>query len=56
MYNVVLVSAVPQSESGIRIHISTLFRFFCHTGHYRVLRRVPCALQQVLISYLFYIE
>ena len=32
------------------------FRFFSHIGHYRVLSRVPCAIQQVLISYLFYIQ
>ena len=31
------------------------FRFFSHIGHYRVLSRVMCAIQQVLISYLFYI-
>ena len=30
------------------------FRFFSHIGHYRVLSRVPCAIQQVLISYLFF--
>ena len=38
IYNVVLVSAVEQSESVIHIHVSTLFlRFFSHIGHYRVL-------------------
>ena len=60
------VSAVWQSESVIHMdgHIATLFffffkdsfRFFSHIGHYRVLSRVPCAIQQVLISYLFYIS
>ena len=30
-------------------------RFFSHIGHYRVLSRVPCAVQQFLIIYLFYI-
>ena len=34
---------------------SFLFRFFSHRGYYRVLSRVPCAIQQVLISYLSYI-
>ena len=49
-----LVSVVQQSESVV--HISTLcFSFFPRIGHYRVLNRVPCAIQQVLISYLFYI-
>ena len=28
-----------------QIHISTLFRFFSHIGHYRILSRVPCAIQ-----------
>ena len=53
IYNVVLVSGVQQSESVKHIHRSTLFffflRFFSHIGHYRVLSRVPCAIQQVLI-------
>ena len=47
--SIVLASDVQQSESVIHIHTSTL-RFFSHVGRYRVLRRVPCALQQVLIS------
>ena len=55
IYSVVLVSGVQQSESVIHIHVSTLFfRFFSHIGHYRVLRRVSCVIQQVLISYLFF--
>ena len=41
MYNV-LVSVVQQSESAIHIHVSIFFRFFSHTGYYRVLRRVSC--------------
>ena len=54
MYNVVLASSVQQSESVI--HISTfLVRFFFHIGYYRVLSRISCAIQQVLISYLYYI-
>ena len=37
------------------IHIYPFFfRFFSHIGHYRILRRVPCAIQQVLVGYLFY--
>ena len=35
---------------------SLFFRFFSHIGHYRVLSRVPCAIWQILISYLFYIQ
>ena len=42
IYNVMLISAVQQNESVIRV--STL-RFYCHVGHYRVLSRVPCAIQ-----------
>ena len=41
IYNVSLVLGIQQSESVIHIHISTLFRFFSHIGHYRVLSRVP---------------
>ena len=53
IYNVVLVSGVPQSESGLHTPLSLFFRFFSHISHYRVLCKVPCAIQQVLISYLF---
>ena len=31
------------------------FRLFSHIGYYRILSRVPCAVQQVLVGYLFYI-
>ena len=41
--------------SQLYIYIHPLFyRFFPHIGHYRVLRSVPCATQQVLMSHLFY--
>ena len=33
-----------------------LFRFSSHKSHYRVLSRVPSAINQVLISYLYYID
>ena len=33
-----------------------IFRFPSHLGPRRVLSRVPCAAEQVLISYLFYIQ
>ena len=56
IYNVMLVSAVQQSESVIRIHISLFFRFPSNLGHHRALSRVPCAIQSVLIRYLFYIQ
>ena len=32
------------------------FGFPSHLGHHRALSRVPCATQQVLISYLFYTQ
>ena len=35
--------------------LSFFLRFFSLLGHRRVLSRAPCAIQQVLISYLFYI-
>ena len=38
------------------IHIySFFFRFFSRIGYYRVLSRVPCAIQYVVVVYLFYI-
>ena len=30
------------------------FKFFSHLDYYRVLSRVPCAIQQVLVGYLLY--
>ena len=51
LYNIVLVSAIQQSESVIQMHISLLFRFLSHLGHHRTLSRVPYAMQQVLMSY-----
>ena len=47
-----LYSKINQLYIYIRI---TLFKICSHVGHYRVLSRVPCAIQWVLISYLFYI-
>ena len=39
------------------IYVSPLcFRSFSHMSHFRILSRVPCAIQQVLISYLFYVQ
>ena len=32
-------------------NIYPFFSFLSHIGHYRVLNRVPCAIQQVLIIY-----
>ena len=31
------------------------FRFFFHLGYHRILSRVPCAIQEVLVDYLFFI-
>ena len=41
--DVVLVSSVQQSESIIHTH--SFLRFLSHIDHYRILSRVPCALQ-----------
>ena len=39
------------------VHIYPLFFGFpSHLGHHRALNRVPCVIQQVLISYLFYTQ
>ena len=35
---------------------SFFFRFFSHIGYHRILSRVPCVIQQVLIGYLSYIQ
>ena len=32
------------------------FRFFSHIGYYGALSRVPCAIQQVLVDSLYYIQ
>ena len=53
IYNAVLVFAIEQSGSVIHIHISTLFRFFSHVGHYRVLRGVPYAPRSFLLFIYF---
>ena len=49
-----LVSAVKHSESVIRVSTPLFFKFFSRIGHYRVLRRVLCANQEVLINYVFF--
>ena len=53
------ISCVPctgmQNQLYLYIH-PLFFLFFSQIGHYRVLSIVPWALQQVLISYLFYIQ
>ena len=54
LYSVVSVSAVQQSESAIHILYPLFFGFPSHLGHPRALNRVPCAVQEVLSSYLFY--
>ena len=45
----------PLSDSAIGIHISSLFWISFHLGYHRALSRVPCTIQQVLISYLFHL-
>ena len=55
LYNVVIVSVVQQSESATHICIYPLFLgFSSHFGHHRASSRVSCAIQLVLIGYLFY--
>ena len=51
-----LYQFLPYSEVNLLYIYPLFFRFFSHIGHYRVLSRGPCAIQQVLISYLFYIQ
>ena len=49
-YNVVLVVGVQQSNSVIHIIYYLFFRLFPHISHYKVLSRVSCAIQEVLIT------
>ena len=51
LYNVVLVSAVWQSESVIHIHISPLFGFPSRLGHHRALSRIPCIAASHLVQF-----
>ena len=60
LYIDVLVSAVQQSDSAICICMLYVCMYLLfvgfpsHSGHHRALSRVPCAIQDVFISYLFY--
>ena len=47
-----VVSAVQQSESVIQYVHPLIFGFPSHLGHHRALRRVPCAIQQVIYLYI----
>ena len=48
-------AARQKSESAVHVYIYLLvFGFPFHLGRHRALRRVPCAVPEVLISYLFY--
>ena len=40
----------------IYMNIYAFFKFFSHLVYYRILGRVGCAIQQVLVSYLFEIQ
>ena len=52
--NVVLVSAVQQSESAIATHISPLFGFASHLGHHRALRSLCYYGRLSLVVYFMY--
>ena len=48
---------VYSKVNQLYIYIFPFFsRFFSHLGYYRILSIFPCAIQQVLISYLFHIQ
>ena len=55
LYNALLVSSVRRSESPTCVHayVPSLLGFL-PSGHHSALRRVPCAMQYVLVSHLFY--
>ena len=54
LYNVVFISTIQQSESAVCIHKCPHFWISFPCGHHGALSRVPCAVQQVLFSYLSY--
>lgn len=57
IYSVVLVSSISQSELAVQIHISPLFKiFFPKIGYYKMLSRIFCAIQYILVSYLFSVQ
>ena len=47
------VDSSPLDHQGESLSILLFLRFFSHICHYRALSRVSCAIQQILISYLF---
>ena len=53
IYKLQMNSRVIQSYTYID---PFFFRFFSHTGYYRILSRVPWAVQWVLVDYLLYIQ
>ena len=53
VYSVTLISTVQQGESVLHVANSFL-DCFSHIGHYVVLSRVPCAIQEILVSCVFY--
>ena len=55
IYNL-LVLGVQQSDSVIHPFIYLFFRFFSLIGYYKILSKVACAKQQVLVNYLCYIQ
>ena len=61
VYSVVLVPGVQQSDSVLHICVYIyryifFFRLLSIIGYYKILNIVPCAIQQALVVYLFYIQ
>jgi len=52
-YNVALVSGIQLIQLYTFMY-PFFFRFFSHVGVYRIMRRVSCAIQEVLVDDLFY--
>ena len=49
-----LQHSVSDAQKVIQLYMCPFFcRFFSHVGYYRILNRVPCAVQEVLVDYLF---
>ena len=54
IYNVVLVPMYSKVNPLYTYICPLSFRFYSYVGHYRLLSRLPCVVQWVLTSYLFY--
>ena len=56
IYNIVYISGIQYSDTAIYAYLHVLCILFSSIiGHYKILIIFPCAIQQVLVGYLFYV-